>query len=243
MCEGRREAALASSGTRRLAGVRMRGTTFRPEPQSRPARSGPLTRSLSSSLGGAAPHTPAPEERAHGRVVDARDTSQRRSAHPSVLGYSSCGGGAPTPPPGSPAGRRPARDRPAPFGGCGQPPATGALLPRRPLPAALAPAARRAAPRRPARASGTRSPRSLVEPTGSQRQESGRRAEGVMAKQCQRCGPGVPDPGTASCSSVATASQPSSGRPLSSSTSRATAASGVSPASMAPPGTSSPASG
>ena len=41
MREGRREAALASSGTRCLAGVRMSGTTFRPEPQSRPAGPAP----------------------------------------------------------------------------------------------------------------------------------------------------------------------------------------------------------
>ena len=33
-------------------------------------------------MGGAAPHTPIPEERAHGRVVDARDTSQGRSGPP-----------------------------------------------------------------------------------------------------------------------------------------------------------------
>ena len=35
-----------------------------------------------SSAGGCAPHAPIPEEHAHGRVVDARDTSQGRSGPP-----------------------------------------------------------------------------------------------------------------------------------------------------------------
>ena len=111
MREGRREAALASSGTRCLAGVRMRGTTFRPDrpvrhpPQSRPA--GPGSPSP-SSVGGAAPHAPIPEERAHGRVVDARDTSQGRSGPPTrpriffLLG-------APTPRPHAPDSRVPSK--------------------------------------------------------------------------------------------------------------------------------------
>ena len=79
----------------------------KPRGRSAASRGGPsLTRSLSSSVGGAAPHPPTPEARAHGRVVDARDTSQGCSAHPPALGCSFCGGGAPTPPPGSPAGLR-----------------------------------------------------------------------------------------------------------------------------------------
>ena len=66
-----------------------------------------------SSVGGAAPHTPIPEERAHGRVVDARDTSQGRSGptHPpsDVL---SVGAEPPRPRPDRPpAATRPSRSR------------------------------------------------------------------------------------------------------------------------------------
>ena len=144
MREGRREAALASSGTRCLAGVRMSGTTFRPEPPELTGRSGSLSlgrggvrgrlpRALESRGGaapprgrnhltvcpspssarGCAPHTPIPEERAHGRVVDARDTSQGRSGptHP-PSDFLSVGGSAPTPP--ARIARRPPRGRPAP---------------------------------------------------------------------------------------------------------------------------------
>ena len=66
-----------------------------------------------SSAGGCAPHTPIPEERAHGRVVDARDTSQGRSGptHP-PSDFLSVGGSAPTPP--ARIARRPPRGRPAP---------------------------------------------------------------------------------------------------------------------------------
>ena len=35
-----------------------------------------------SPVGGCAPHTPIPDEHAHGRVVDARDTSQGGSGPP-----------------------------------------------------------------------------------------------------------------------------------------------------------------
>ena len=70
----------------------------------------PLTGlSSPSSAGGCAPHTPIPEERAHGRVVDARDTSQGRAAHPPPSDFLSVGAEPPRPRPDRP----PAATRPS----------------------------------------------------------------------------------------------------------------------------------
>ncbi len=72
------------------------------------------SRGRASFVEGCAPHTPIPDEPAHGHVVDARGTSQGGSAHPPALGCSSLWGLCPHAPAGSGASGAASEGGPAP---------------------------------------------------------------------------------------------------------------------------------
>ena len=67
-------------------------------------------------MGGCAPHTPIPDERAQGAPADAGIPRRAALAHPPTLGFSFCGGKAPTPPSGPAAATQPEGKRVSPVG-------------------------------------------------------------------------------------------------------------------------------